>query len=151
LGQTIVFRVYANNADQGGAVMDSKNTAKAYIEISGLKDPIPLNYGNHSGVAFWTGVFKTGAAPLYNTLGVINYKVTIVAKDQTTMKVLSTRLVAQKVDGKRVVDANGKTVYDRVSYYRTVQVTPVLKGAVGTWSSNFGATSQLTLYAVPAA
>lgn len=151
LGQTIVFRVYANNADQGGAVMDSKNTAKAYIEVSGLKDPIPLNYGNHSGVAFWTGVFKTGPAPLYNTLGVINYKVTLIAKDQPTMKVLSTKLVAKVVDGKRVIGEDGRTVYDRVSYYRTVQVTPILKGATGTWSSNFGANSQLTLYAVPTA
>ena len=37
VGQGIVFRVYANNADQGGAVMDTTNTAKAYIEISGVK------------------------------------------------------------------------------------------------------------------
>jgi hypothetical protein len=63
LGQTIVFRVYANNADQGGAVMDSSNTSKAFIEVAGIKEPIALAYGNHSGVAFWTGVLKTGVAP----------------------------------------------------------------------------------------
>jgi hypothetical protein len=153
LGQTIVFRVYANNADQGGAVMDSSNTAKAYIEVAGVKDPITLAYGNHSGVAFWTGVLKTGAAPLYSTIGVINYKVTLIAKDSDSMKVLSTKLIAQKnADGSRVIDAvTGKASYDRVTYYRTVAVNPALKGATGTWSSNFTQTSQLSLFAAPAA
>ena len=152
MGQTIVFRVYANNADQGGAVMDSTNTAKAFIEVAGVKDPIQLTYGNHSGVAFWTGVLKTGAAPLYSTLGVINYKVTLVAKDSDTMKVLSTKLSAKKnADGTRVLNSEGKAVYDRVTYYRTVQVSPALKGATGIWSSNFTATSQLSLFAAPAA
>jgi hypothetical protein len=152
LGQTIVFRVYANNADQGGAVLDSNNTASAFIEVAGVKDPIVMSYGNHSGVAFWTGVLKTGAAPLYSTLGVINFKVTIVAKDSASMKVLSTKLVAKKnADGTKVLDANGKSTYERVSYYRNVTLSPVLKGATGTWQSNFTQTSQLTLFAVPAA
>jgi hypothetical protein len=151
LGQTIVFRVYANNADQGGAVMDSSNTASAYIEVSGWKDKIPLTYGNHSGVSFWAGVLKTGTGNgMYSTLGQINYKVTIIGKDSNTMKVLSTKLVAKTVNGVRQVDSNGRTIYERVSYYRTVSVTPALKGAVGTWASNFTANSQLILYAVPA-
>ena len=149
VGQTIVFRVYANNADQGGAVMDSSNTSKAFIEVAGIKDPITLAYGNHSGVAFWTGVLKTGAAPLYNTIGVINYKVTLVAKDSTTMKVLSTKLAPRVVNGVRVRDTSGKTVWDRVSYYRTVKLSTPLKGATGTWSSNFTANSQLSLFAAP--
>jgi hypothetical protein len=151
VGQGIVFRVYANNADQGGAVMDSNNTAKAYIEISGVKDPLPLSYGNHSGIAFWTAVLRTGAAPLYNTLGVINYKVTMIAKDQTSMKVLSTKLVPKKVDGKRVIGDDGRTVYERVSYYRTVQVSPALKGATATYVPNWTAASLLTLFALPTA
>jgi hypothetical protein len=150
-GQGIVFRVYANNSDQGGAVMDSKNTAKAYIEIAGVKDPLQLTYGNHSGIAFWTAILKTGASPLYNTLGVINYKVTMVAKDSTTMKVLATKLVAQVVNGKRVIGADGKSVYDRVSYYRTVSVSPALKGATGTFTPNWTAASLLTLFALPTA
>ena len=150
LGQGIVFRVYANNADQGGAVMDTTNTEKAYIEISGLKDPLPLSYGNHSGVAFWTAVLRTGTGNgQYSTLGTINYKVTMIAKDTDKMKVLSTKLVAKKVNGVRQVDSSGRTIYERVSYYRTVAVNPPLKGATGTWSSNFAAYSQLTLYAVP--
>ena len=153
LGQTIVFRVYANNADQGGAVMDSSNTAQAYIEVSGWPTKIPLSYGNHSGVSFWTGVLATGTGNgKYSTLGLINFKVTMVAKDTSTMKVLSTKLVPKVVGGVRQVDpATGRTIYDRVSYYRTVAVSPALKGATGTWSSNFTANSQLQLYAVPTA
>jgi hypothetical protein len=153
LGQTIVFRVYANNADFGGAVMDSSNTAQAYIEVSGWKDKIPLSYGNHSGVSFWTGILKTGTGNgLYGTLGLINYKVTIIAKDTSTMKVLSTKLVPKIVNGVRQTDpATGRTIYDRVSYYRSVAVSPALKGATGTWSSNFTSNSQLQLYAVPTA
>jgi hypothetical protein len=151
VGQTIVFRVYANNADWGGAVMDSSNTAQAYIEVSGWPTKIPLTYGNHSGVSFWTGVLKTGTGNgMYSTLGLINFKVTMVAKDTSTMKVLSTKLAPKLVNGVRQLDpATGRTIYDRVSYYRTVQVSPALKGATGTWSSNFAAYSQLTLYAVP--
>jgi hypothetical protein len=68
------------------------------------------------------------------------------------MKVLSTKLQAKKnADGTRVVDADGKTVYDRVTYYRSVSVSPALKGATGTWSSNFTSTSQLSLFAAPVA
>ena len=152
VGQGIVFRVYANNADHGGVVMDTTNTAKAFIEVAGVKDPIQMSYGNHSGAAFWTGVLRTGTNPgQYNTLGLINYKVTMVAKDSTTMKVLSTKLVAKMENGKRVVGSDGRTVYERVSYYRTVKLSVPLKGAVGTWKSNFMPASQLTLFALPKA
>jgi hypothetical protein len=132
--------------------MDSSNTAKAFIEVAGVTAPIALSYGNHSGVAFWTGILKTGAAEgLYKSLGVINYKITVIAKDSDTMKVLSTKMVAKKsADGVRVTDpSTGRTVYDRVSYYRTVKLSPALLGATGTWSSNFTQTSQLALFAVP--
>lgn len=145
LGQTIVFRVYANNADLGGAVMDNTNTAKAYIEVAGVKDPLPLTYGNHSGTAFWTAVLKTGTAVgNYSTLGIINYKITMVAKDITTAKVLATKRVAKTVDG--------KTTYEWVSYYRTKKLTWPIKGATGTLTPYWAATtSMLTLYAPPAA
>ena len=152
VGQTIVFRVYANDADLAGAVMDPTNTAKAYIEIAGVKDPITMTYGNHSGVAFWTSVLKTGTtAGLYNTLGVISFKVTMIAKEQTSVKVLTTKLVRKLVNGVQVKDADGRNVYERVPSYRTIPVSPALAGAVGTWSSNFTPSSQLTLYAVPTA
>ena len=152
VGQTIVWRVYANNEQLGGVPMDSSNTAKAYIEVAGVKDPIPLAYGNHSGVAFWTAVLKTGAAPLYNTLGVISFKITMVAKDVTSMKVPATKLVAQRdASGARVRDASGQQIYDRVAYFKSVSLNPALKGAVGTWQSNWTPSSQLSLYAVPVA
>ena len=150
IGQMIVFRVYGNNADQGGAPMDFSNTAKAYIEVAGLKDPIQLTYGNHGGLAFWIGVLRTGTTEgLYNKLGVIKFKVTMIAKDQSTMKVLSTKLVAKKVDGKRVIGEDGRPVYERVSYYRTVPVSPALKGATGTWEQIGVTPSLLTLFALP--
>jgi hypothetical protein len=144
LGQTIVFRVYANNADLGGAVMDNTNTAKAYIEIAGVKDPIALSYGNHSGISFWTGVLKTGTAVgQYSTLGVINYKVTMVSKDITTAKVLATKRVQ--------VTENGKSVWKWQSYYKDKKLTWPIVGATGTLVPNWTATSLLTLYAPPAA
>ena len=49
------------------------------------------------------------------------------------------------VNGVRQVDpATGRTIYERVSYYRSVPVSPALKGAVGVWQSNF-ATSSLSI------
>ena len=151
LGQNILFRVYANNADQGNAVMDPTNTAQAYVEIAGVKDPIQMVYRNHSGVAFWSGLLRTGTGPgQYGTLGTINYKVVITAKDTTSIKVLSTKLIAKKIDGKRVIGEDGRYVYERVSYYRTVQISPALKGSTGTYYPDWAPTSKLTLFAVPA-
>lgn len=152
VGQTIVFRVYANDANHAGAVMDPTNTDKAYIEIAGVKDPIVMTYGNHSGVAFWVGVLKTGTTTgLYNTLGVISFKVTMIAKEQSTVQVLTTKLSRKMVNGVQVRDSSGRLVFERVPSFRTLPVNPPLAGAVGTWSSNFTPNSQLTLYAVPTA
>lgn len=150
VGQTIVFRVYGNDSDLGGAVLDSSNVASATVTIAGVPTPLQLTYGNHSGVAFWSAPFKTGTtAGLYGTLGVVNFKVTVTTKDQNSIKVLSTKLMPRMLNGKRVVDSSNHTVYDRVSYYRSVPVSPALKGAVGVWQSSFTPTSQVTLYAVP--
>ena len=108
VGQGIVFRVYGNNSDLGGAVLDSSNVAKAYIEIAGVATPITMTYGNHSGASFWTAVLRTGiAAGQYNTLGLISYKVTMIGKPQTSIKVLSTKLAIKTVDGVKVKE-NGK-------------------------------------------
>jgi len=151
VGQGIVFRVYGNNADLGGAVLDSSNVAKAYIEIAGVATPITLSYGNHSGASFWTGVLRTGtAAGQYNTLGLISYKVTMIAKPLTSIQVLSTKLVIKTVDGVKVKE-DGKYVMERVSYYKTVKLATPIAGPVGTWQSNFMPASQLTLYAAPKA
>jgi len=151
VGQGIVFRVYGNNSDLGGAVLDSSNVAKAYIEIAGVATPLTLTYGNHSGASFWTAVLRTGtAAGQYNTLGLISYKVTMIAKPQTSIQVLSTKMVIKTVDGVKVKE-DGKYVMERVSYYKTVKLATPIAGPVGTWQSNFMPASQLTLYAAPKA
>lgn len=145
VGQTIVFRIYANNADLGGAPMDSSNTEKAYIEVAGVKEPIMLKYGNHSGTAFWTAILKTGASPLYNTLGIIHYSVTIVGKSTSKVKTLATKRVAVK-------DAAGAITYQYVSYYRTRTLRNPIAGAINTFTPSWAAeASMLTLYAVPTA
>lgn len=76
----------------------------------------------------------------------------MIAKDVSTMMVPATKLVAQRdAAGARVRDASGQQIYNRVAYFKSVSVNPALKGATATWASNFTATSQLTLYAVPVA
>jgi len=151
VGQGIVFRVYGNNSDLGGAVLDSSNVAKAYIEVAGVATPLTMTYGNHSGASFWTAVLRTGtAANQYNTLGLISYKVTMIAKPQTSIQVLSTKLAIKTVDGvKQKVD--GKYVMERISYYKTVKLATPIAGPIGTWQSNFMPASQLTLFAAPKA
>jgi hypothetical protein len=151
MGQTIVFRVFANSADLGGAPLTPLNVSSATVTIAGVTDPIPLSYGNHSGVAFWTGVFKTGAAPLYNTLGVVNYKVTIatIAVPAVTTQVKAIKYVPTMKNGKRVV-VNHKGVFHQVSYTKTIVVTPAIPGATGVFQPAFTSLSQLTLNALPA-
>ena len=153
LGQKIVFRIFANNADEGGVAMDPRNTAKAFIEISGIKDPLPLRYGNHAGGAFWTYALATGAAPLYNSLGVINFKVTFVAKPTTSVKVLSTkRALVRDANGAVVLDANGRYTFKWISYYRDRKLPNPIEGATGSYTPTWAATgSLLTLYALPTA
>ncbi|HEX7405846.1 MAG TPA: hypothetical protein VF307_07985, partial [Candidatus Nanopelagicaceae bacterium] len=66
-------------------------------------------------------------------------------------KVLTTKLTRKMVNGVQAKDSNGRNIYIRVPAYRTIVVDPAMPGAVATWSSNFTAASQLTLYAVPTA
>ena len=153
LGQKIVFRIFANNADEGGVAMDPRNTAKATIEISGIKDPLPLRYGNHAGGAFWTYALATGAAPLYNALGVINYKVTFTAKSTSIVKVLSTkRVLVRDAAGALVLDASGNLTFKRISFYRNRTLPQAIEGATGSYTPTWAAAgSLLTLYALPTA
>jgi hypothetical protein len=153
VGQTIVFRVYGNDAALNGAVLTPLNVSSATVTIPGVTTPLPLTYGNHGGVAFWTAPLKTGTgAGLYDTLGIINYKVTFNtnAVNAVTKKVHATKLVPTMKNGKRVI-VNHKVVMHRVGYEKTITVTPAVAGAVGTFASNFNPLSQPTLNAVPAA
>lgn len=151
VGQTIVFRVYGNDADLGGATLTPLNVSSATVTVAGVATPLTLSYGNHGGIAFWSAPLKTGPAPLYNTLGVINYKVTFntIAVPAVTKKVKATKFVVLRRNGKPVV-VNGKVVYHKVSYLKTVVVTPAVAGATGTFQSNFPTSSIATLNAVPA-
>ncbi len=153
VGQTIVFRVYGNDAALGGAVLTPLNVSTATVTIPGVATPLALSYGNHGGVAFWTAPLKTGTATgLYDTLGIINYKVTFntIAVPAVTKKVHATKLVAMLKNGKHVI-VNHKVVMHRVGYTKTVVLTPAVAGGVGSFSSNFNPLSQPTLNAVPAA
>jgi len=152
VGQMIVFRVYGNDATRGGAPLTPLNVSSATVTVTGVATPITLNYGNHSGVAFWTAAMKTGDAPgLYNTLGVIDFKVTMdtIAVPAVTKLVNATKYVPTLRNGKHVL-SHGKWVFHKVNYKKTVVVTPAVPGAVGTFHSSFPTSSQLTLNAIPA-
>jgi hypothetical protein len=144
VGQTVVFRVYGNDFALGGAVLNPLNVSSATVTIGGVATPLNLTYGNHGGVAFWTAPLATGtAAGQYNTLGIIPYQVTVktIAVPAVTKKVKATKLVAKTI--------NGKSVMQRVTYVKTVVVTPAVPGATGVFQSNFNPLSQATLNAVP--
>jgi hypothetical protein len=149
VGQTIVFRIYGNDADLGGAVLTPKNVSSATVTVSGVATPIPLNYGAHGALAFYTGVLQTGnAAGQYNTLGIVNYKVTFntIAVPAVTKKIAATKFVPVLHRGQHVV-VNHRVVYHMVRYQKTVIVTPAVAGATGLWQSNFTPSSVLTLNA----
>ena len=146
VGQTVVFRVYGNDFDLNGAPLTSLNVSSATVTVSGVATPLVLAYGSHSGVAFWTAPLATGTATgAYDTLGVINYKVTVntIAVPAVTKKVHLIKIV-------RTV-RKGKVTTRRVSYVKTVVVTPAVPGATGTFQSNFTPSSVATLNALPAA
>ena len=149
VGQLVVFRVYGNDADLGGAVLNPQNVSSATVTVSGVATPLPLTYGAHGALAFYTATLQTGiGAGQYNTLGVINYKVTFntIAVPAVTKKIAATKFVPVLRKGKHVV-VNHEVVYHMVSYQKTVIVTPAVAGATGTWQSNFTPSSVLTLNA----
>ena len=152
-GQTIVFRAYANDFNQGGVPLTNLN-ATATVTVSGYSgSPLTMAYGNHSGVAFWTAPLKTGVASTtgaYTTLGQINYTVTFttIAVPAVTKKVVTTKVVPVLVNGKKVY-VNGKLKTKKVKSTKTVVVTPAVKGTTATFNSNFAATSIATLNALP--
>jgi hypothetical protein len=153
VGQTIVFRVYGNDWSLAGAALSPLNVSSATVTIAGVTAPLVLGYGNHGGEAFWTTSLKTGTTTgLYNTLGIINYKVSVntIAVPAVTKKVRESRLVPTIKNGKKLV-VNGKVVTHRVSYLKKVIVTPAVAGATGTFVSNFNPDSVATLNALPAA
>jgi len=153
IGQTIVFRVYGNDWSLKGAPLSPLNVSSATVTVAGVTAPLALAYGNHSGEAFYTAALKTGTtAGLYSTLGIITYTVTVntIAVPAVTKKVRETKLVPTLKNGKRIV-RHGKVVTHRVTFLKTIVVTPAVAGATGTFVSNFSPSSVATLNALPAA
>ena len=143
VGDGIVFRVAANDADLGGAALTSANVSSAFVTVNGYATTIPLTYGNHGGLGMWTGVLQTGtAAGDYSPTGAIPYTI--------TMKTIAVPAVTKKVRAIKAVTVvvNGKSVVKHVAYVKTVVVTPAVPGITGTFSPSH-TLSVLTLLAAP--
>ena len=143
VGDGIVFRISANDADLGGAALTSANVSSATITVNGYATVVPLTYGNHGGLGMWTGVLQTGtAAGNYSPTGPIPYTI--------TMKTIAVPAVTKKitvVTHKRV-RVKGKFVTRTFRTTRTHIVTPAVPGATGKFSPNH-TMSVLTLLAAP--
>jgi hypothetical protein len=143
VGDGIVFRVTADDADLGGAALTSANVSTATLTVNGYSTVIPLAYGNHGGLGMWTGVLQTGtAAGNYSPTGPIPYIV--------TMKTIAAAAVTKKVTvvSHKRVKVRGKFVTRTIHTVKTVVVTPAAPGATGTFSP-VGTIQVLTLAAAP--
>ena len=143
VGDGIVFRVAANDANLGGVALTSANVSSAYITVNGFPTQIPLAYGNHGGLGMWTGVLQTGtSAGNYSPTGPIPYTI--------TMKTIAVPAITTQVS---VVHHKHVRVHGRmVTHYwrttKTVIVTPAVPGATGTFSPSH-TMSVLSLLAAP--
>jgi len=143
VGDGIVFRVTADDADLGGAALTSANVSSATLTVNGFSTSIPLAYGNHGGLGMWTGVLQTGtAAGDYSPTGPIPYTITM-----NTIAVPATTKKVTVVTHKRV-KVRGKFVTRTFHTVKTVVVTPAVPGATGTFSP-VGTIQVITLLAAP--
>jgi hypothetical protein len=143
VGDGIVFRVSANDADFGGAALTSANVSSAILTVNGYATPVPLAYANHGGLGMWTGLLQTGtAAGNYSPTGAIPYTITMktIAVPAVTKKLTVVTHTRVKVGTKFVVRTH-RTV-------KTVVVTKAVAGATGTFSPS-ATMSVLTLLAAP--
>jgi hypothetical protein len=148
VGSTVVFRMYAENVADAGTVLTAANTASVTLHIPGVA-AIPMSYGNHGSVAFWSYGWKTTG---YAT-GIVNFSITVVTAKvpAVTKTVRATKYVALRVGGK-LVRRNGVVVYRAVHYIKTVIVTPAVPGITGTYTQlGFAPGSMLTVNPVPLA
>lgn len=143
VGDGIVFRVSANDADLGGAALTSANVSSATITVTGYSTVIPLTYGNHGGLGMWTGVLQTGTkAGQYSPTGPIPYTI--------TMQTIAVPAVTKKVTvvTHKRVRVHGRYVLRTFRTVKTVVVTKAVPGETGTFSPS-GTMSVLTLLAAP--
>lgn len=150
VGDGIVFRIAANDAALGGIALTSANVSSATLTVNGYATVIPLAYGNHGGLGMWTGVLQTGTKTgQYSPTGAIPYTITMktIAVPAVTKQVKAYKTVVLRKGGKVVV-RHGKVVHVKVSYMKTVTVTPAVPGATGSFSPS-ATMSVLTLLAAP--
>jgi hypothetical protein len=143
VGDGIVFRVTADDADLGGAALTSVNVSSATLTVNGFATVIPLAYANHGGLGMWTGVLQTGtAAGDYSPTGPIPYTI--------TMKTIAVPAVTKKVTvtTHKRVKVRGKFVTRTIHTVKTIVVTKAVPGATGTFSP-VGTIQVLTLLAAP--
>lgn len=86
-GQVVVFRMWGINVKAGGVALTDKNVKSATVNIPGT-DPIPMVYGTHSTVSFWTAPWKTSTS---TPIGVVNFTITVVTKANKKAKLKSMR------------------------------------------------------------
>jgi hypothetical protein len=143
VGDGIVFRVSANDADLGGAALTSVNVSSATLTVKGYATVVTLAYANHGGLGMWTGVLQTGTKTgNYSATGPIPYTI--------TMKTIAVAAVTKKVtvlSRKRVL-VNGRYVIRTFHRVRTLVVARAVPGATGAFSPS-GTMSVLTLLAAP--
>jgi hypothetical protein len=143
VGDGIVFRVTANDADLGGAALTSANVSTATLTVNGYATTVALAYGNHGGLGIWTGVLQTGTKTgNYSPTGAIPYTI--------TMKTIAVPAVTKKVSvvSHKRVKVRGKFVTRSYRTIKTIVVTKAVAGATGTFSPS-GTMSVLTLLAAP--
>jgi hypothetical protein len=143
VGDGIVFRVAANDADLKGAALTSANVSSAILTVNGYATAIPLAYANHGGVGMWTGVLQTGTAKGdYSPTGAIPYTI--------TMKTVSVAAVTKKVSvvTHKRIKVRGKFVTRSYRTVKTVVVTPAVAGATGVFTPT-DTLQVLTLLAAP--
>lgn len=131
-GQQIVFRLYANDHSRGGAPLTGRD-ASINIKIAGWETPVALNYGDHSGTAFWAGFINTGTAGSgkFSALGTINYSIniTLLEKPAVTKDVMATKFVkVRNAKTKKPIKVDGAYVWKQVKVKATEIVTPAVVG-----------------------
>ena len=152
-GQQIVWRVYANDFNNGGIPLTGQ-TATMTIKIAGWDTPVIMSYGDHSGTSFWAGAVTTGIAGSgkFAALGKIDYTINIslIDKPAVTKDVTVTKYVkVLNAKTKKPVKVNGAYVWKPVQATETQIVTPAVVSHTLTFTpaSWAAASSVLTLSA----
>lgn len=92
-GQVVVFRMWGINVKAGGVALTDKNVKSAVVNIPGT-DPIPMVYGTHGTVSFWSAPWKTSTS---TPIGVVNFNITVVTKADKKHKLKSMKGIYSQV------------------------------------------------------